>query len=153
MRAGSLTRGVLAVAATALIGAGCGGGDDGESSSAEAEPQTIDELKTIVDSYNAETPLGENCKWQIPDNGAIEGAASVAEGAIAAEELKCADGYAAEISEFPDEARATDVAENVGTFRSGTLVVYIGQASYADEHAGVYEFIQQECDCGELPPA
>ena len=146
-----MRRAIAAIAALVLVGTGCGGGED--EGSAEAEQPTIDELKAIVDSYHAETPLGENCAWRVTDNGAIDGAASVAEGATAAEEFKCDDTYAAEISEFPDEARATEVAENVGTFRSGNLIVYIGQASYSDEHAGVYEFVQQECDCGELPPA
>ena len=141
-------RGLAVVVALAMVGAGCGGDEEGESSAAP-EPATMEELKAAVDAYQAETPLGEKCAWRVVDNGAISGAASMAEGAVAAEELACDGIIPVEIAEFPDEARATDVAGTLEAFRSGTLVV---DGPYGDE--AFYDRVQEECgECGEVPAA
>jgi hypothetical protein len=135
---------VLGVAAVALVGCG---GDDGESGSGEAV--TVDELKSIVDTYNAETPLGTDCEWKAEDWGGEEGASSLAEGAVASEEFACKEIIPVVVADFGDEARATEVAEDLGEFRAGTIVL----SGPLDDTDAFYSFVQEECGCGEPPAA
>jgi hypothetical protein len=131
----------------ALALTGCGGDDsDGGSSAGDTETVTLEQLKEITDAYAAETPLGEDCAWKVENWGGEEGASSLAEGAVASEELACKDIIPVVVADFGDEARAAEVAETLGALQAGTLVL----DGPLDDPEAFYSYVQEECGCGEV---
>ena len=145
--------GTWALSLALLVLAGCGGGDSGGSDEEGDGGGTtsVEELQSIVEQYNADGAIGTNCEWEESADSAYLDPVGDSIPASAVHEYACDGTIAPTIIVYGSEEDAGEY-DVPGSFRSGPLVMEPPSLATLgeDERAAFLDFVQQECDCGEV---